>query len=829
LAPLAVGAEVERKATKMQVVRQASGMLRQFMPCILAAAIGVGVSVAVAGLTANRETRNAEQQFNATADNDFMIVQNGVKEYVNKLRAVRALFDSSDASVSRNAFEAFTRPLMLENAAIATLSWVPRVLNPERAEFEREGARQGLPDYHIKMMHADGVTMTPSPERGEYYPIFYATVPKTSPLYGLDLRSEPPTLLELDQARDQDRLGISGMRTLISASGKQSGFLFSLPIYKRATLPNSIEARRRDLAGFVHGSLITSKMVETIIATNQTPQGLDSFFFARDADAAELPIYGYASGPRPTALQPTSRGSLAAGPSVSRDLTADGQPWLTMEMVPAPGGPLVVYHDRAWIVLIFGLIITGIVVTYISSSRRHALHMIRVNQKVSDQAKTDALTGLPNRRAFMEGLGTAFASARRGGKPCAVLYFDLDHFKDVNDTLGHAAGDELLHVIAARVRGAVRCNDIVARFGGDEFAVLQSDADDLAAAGALAAKIGKLVAEPCFIEGNEVHVSASIGISGYTPEVAGPDAMMIQADLALYRAKEEGRNCFRFHSADLDREVTERVIIAEELRGAVERNELELYYQPQVEIRSGRIAGMEALLRWNHPTRGQIPPSMFIPIAERSGEILRLEQWVLDAACRQLRLWQNEEIAPEIVGVNFSALHFKGSADIDRDVAASLDKWGLAPGKIEIELTESVLMDITQQHNDRFESLRRLGVRIAIDDFGTGYSSLNYLANYPISRIKIAQELVFGVDTDRRSATVVRAAIRLAHELGIEIIAEGVETEGQEKFLVSAGCEYAQGYYFSRPVTATRATELLRAGAIKPIRGALRLVQTTAA
>jgi predicted signal transduction protein with EAL and GGDEF domain len=369
----------------------------------------------------------------------------------------------------------------------------------------------------------------------------------------------------------------------------------------------------------------------------------------------------------------------------------------------------------------------------------------------------------------------------------------------------------------------------VARFGGDEFAILQSDADDLAAAGTLAAKIGKIVAEPYSIEGKEVHISASIGISRYTPDVAMPDAMMIQADLALYRAKADGRNCVRFHSAELDREVTERVIITDELRGAVKRNEFELYYQPQVEIRSGRITGMEALLRWNHPARGQIPPSVFIPIAERSGEIQPLGQWVLDAACRQLQLWQNEGIAPETVGVNFSALQFKVSADVDRDVAASLDKWGIAPGKIEIELTESVLMEITQQHSDRFERLHRRGVRIAIDDFGTGYSSLNYLANYPINRIKIAQELVFGVDTDSRSATVVRAAIRLAHELDIEIIAEGVETAGQEQFLLSSGCELGQGYYFSRPVNAERATELLRAGRIGPVRKPPRLVEFTAA
>ena len=814
---------------KMQVVRQASRVLRQFAPCLLAAAIGVGVSVAAAGMTANRETRDAKQQFNATAENNFMVVQNGVNEYVNKLRAVRALFDSSDAAVSRNAFAAFTRPLMLENAAISTLSWVPRVLNSERADFEREAVRQGLPDYHIKMMHADGITLSLSPERSEYYPVFYATVPKNSPLYGLDLRSEPPTLVEMEQARDHDQLGISGLRTLISAGGNQSGFLFSLPVYRSGPPPNSTEDRRRNLAGFVHGSVITGKMVETIFATNKMPEGLDSFFFARDAGPAGPPIYVYRSRTRPGAPQSANRGSLAAGLHLSRDLTAEGQPWLTMEMVPIPGGPLVAHHDRAWILLVFGLVLTGIIVTYIRSSRRHAFRMMRVNQKVSELAQMDTLTGLVNRRTFMERLGAAFAAGGRGARPFAVLYFDLDHFKDVNDTLGHAAGDELLHEVAARVQGAIRGNDIVARFGGDEFAILQSDAEDLAAAGRLAAKIGKIVAEPYTIEGNDVHISASIGISRYTPDVAGPDAMIIQADLALYRAKADGRNCARFHSAELDREVTERVIITDELRGAVQRNELELYYQPQVEIRSGRVTGMEALLRWNHPTRGQIPPSVFIPVAERSGEIQPLGQWVLDAACRQLQLWQKEGIAPETVGVNFSALQFKGAAELDCDVAACLDKWGIAPGNIEIELTESVLMEITQQQSDRFERLRRRGVRIAIDDFGTGYSSLNCLANYSINRIKIAQELVFGVDTDRRSATVVRAAIRLAHELGIEIIAEGVETEGQEKFLLSAGCEHAQGYYFSRPVKAARATELLRIGTIEPIHGTLRLVQTTAA
>jgi diguanylate cyclase (GGDEF)-like protein len=757
-----------------------------------------------------------------------MVVQNGLNEYLDRLQAVRALFDSAEEPVSRSAFGAFTRPLLLENAAIANLSWVPRVLNSERSDHERSAVRQGLAGYRIKAMGANG-NIVPSPEESEYFPVFYATLPSTSPLYGLDLRSEPAKLVELERARDTGRLGFSRVSTLVSTGGPQSAFLFSLPVYKRGQPHETLEDRRRNLAGFVHGSLITAEMIDGIIAANETPMGLDSFFFAPSAGPDAPPIYVHGSRLRTTPVETENRAALAANPHWSRNLVADGQPWMTMELVPMPDGPLIVKHDRSWLVLAFGLIITAVFVTYIGSSRRHAFRMMRVNQKVSDLAQMDELTSLPNRRAFTERLNAAFAACGRGARPFAVLYFDLDHFKDVNDTLGHAVGDALLRQVATRVTAAIRDNDVAARFGGDEFAILQSDVDDLAAAGDLAGKIGRLVAEPYFVDGSEVHISASIGISRYTPDVAGPEAVMIQADLALYRAKEDGRNCFRFHNSDLDREVQERVIIAEELRGALSRGELELHYQPQVELRSGRIVGLEALLRWNNPKRGPIPPAVFIPIAERSGQIQVLGEWVLDAACRQLRSWLDAGLAPERVGVNFSALHFKGATDLDREVAASLDKWSIAPGSIEIELTESVLMDVTQQHNDRFERLRRLGVKIAIDDFGTGYSSLSYLANYPINRVKIAQELVFGVDTDSRSASVVRAAVRLAHELGIEVIAEGVETEGQATFLLSAGCEHAQGYYFSRPVNVERATALLRLGKVQPGRPPLRLLQTTAA
>lgn len=813
----------------MQVVMRVFDKLRQFVPCMVAATIGIAVTASATGVIIARDDNDAERQFRVVAENHFMVLQNGLNGYVKRLEAVRALFDSSLDRVSRSEFEAFTRPLLRENAAIATLSWVPRVLNSERTQHERQGVLEGLPDYHIKDMVRAGGAMVAAPERSEYYPIFYATVPKTSPLYGLDLRSEADTLSELEHSRDADRLGFSPVPTLVSTDRTQGGFLFSLPIYKRGSPHDSIESRRRDLIGFVHGSVITDKMVSTIITDNKTPKGLDLFFYQPGSGAQAMPLYMHPSRLRSPPLEPLSRAAAITGRFWSRDLEADRQPWLTMVAQPMPGGPLIAHHDRSWIVLAFGLLLTAAVVTYIRSTRSHASRMMHVNKKVSDLAQSDPLTLLANRRVFVDRLRHAFASCRRGAKPFAVLYFDLDHFKDVNDTLGHAVGDELLRQVAARVKGALRENDVFARFGGDEFAILQTDVSDHPAAGTLAAKIGQLIAQPYPIEGNDVHISASIGIARYSADVGRPDEMMIQADLALYRAKEDGRSCYRFHSADLDRQVQERVVIAEELRGAIDRNEFELYYQPQVELRSGRIVGVEALLRWNHGKRGAISPSVFIPIAERSGQVQVLGQWVLDAACGQLRKWEDAGLAPELVGVNFSALHFKASAGIDREVSTCLNKWQINPDAIEIELTESVLMDITQQHDARLQRLRQLGVRIAVDDFGTGYSSLSYLANYPISRVKIAQELVSGVEADSRSATVVRAAIRLAHELGIDIIAEGVETEGQSEFLLSAGCEHGQGFYFSRPVDAAQATELLRVGKIALARRPLRLVEAPAA
>ena len=300
-------------------------------------------------------------------------------------------------------------------------------------------------------------------------------------------------------------------------------------------------------------------------------------------------------------------------------------------------------------------------------------------EKIATLARTDALTGLPNRAAFLERLNLEFARAKRGGTQFAVHYLDLDHFKDVNDTLGHPVGDKLLCAVAERLTSCVRETDMVARFGGDEFAVLQDDIEDTANVETLAAKIGEVVAALYAIDGNQVHTTASIGIVPYGSDVTGVDAMMMKADLALYRAKNDGRNQFRFHVAELDEQTRERMIIGEELRYAIKRDEFELYYQPQVELKSGSIVGLEALIRWNHPKRGLLLPGVFIPIAETSGSIVPIGEWVIEQACRQIKTWSDLNIAPPIIAINLSGAQFKLASQLDQIVTENLARYDVAP------------------------------------------------------------------------------------------------------------------------------------------------------
>jgi diguanylate cyclase (GGDEF)-like protein/PAS domain S-box-containing protein len=436
-------------------------------------------------------------------------------------------------------------------------------------------------------------------------------------------------------------------------------------------------------------------------------------------------------------------------------------------------------------------------------------------EKISLLARTDGLTGLANRSTFTERLNQAFAAAQRGSLTFAILYLDLDRFKPVNDTFGHPIGDLLLQQVAQRLRNCTRESDLVARLGGDEFAILQGEMREPANAGLLAAKIQAALSLPYLINGNDIDISVSIGISPYVAGSVSSDAMLVKADLALYRSKDEGRNQYRFHSDDLDQEVLDRVTLAGEIRKAIDRGEFELQYQPQVELSSQNIVGMEALVRWNHPTRGLLAPGLFVPIAEKTGTIIALGHWVFDQACRQMSIWRNEGLSLPVIAVNLSLFQLKSGQELVRDVTETIAKWGLTPPDIEFDVTERTLAQLTWTQNEVLPQLRELGVKIAIDDFGSEYSSFDYVRAYRVNHLKITQSFINRSTSDPESAATIRAIVNFAHDIGIGVIAQGVETKQQCDLLTSTDATtQAQGFHFSKAVGAGRAGELLREGRV---------------
>lgn len=423
----------------------------------------------------------------------------------------------------------------------------------------------------------------------------------------------------------------------------------------------------------------------------------------------------------------------------------------------------------------------------------------------------DALTGLPNAAVLRTYLPLALAQARRTGQMLGILILDLDRFNVINESLGHRIGDLALEMIAARLQGCVGATDIVARVGGDEFAIVQNNVPNVGATAGLAEKLLAALAEPVVVQGHELHVGGSIGISVFPIDESDPEQLLKNADLAMYQAKREGRNTFQFFSSALNVGTQDRMTLEREMRRALTLNQFRLWYQPQVEVASGKVIGLEALVRWQHPERGLISPATFIAIAEESGLIVPLGDWVLGEACRANQAWQAAGLSKVRVAVNLSALQFKRGGLLD-SIREHLRATRLDPRYLELEVTESLIMEDAQAAAQVMEQLHQLGIQIALDDFGTGYSSLSYLKRFPLDKLKIDQSFVRDLDRNTDAALIVRAIIGLGQSLGLQVIAEGVERASQLAFLRDANCLEIQGYYFSPPMPAEKIPTLLRHG-----------------
>jgi len=448
---------------------------------------------------------------------------------------------------------------------------------------------------------------------------------------------------------------------------------------------------------------------------------------------------------------------------------------------------------------------------------RDITERIVAEREIAELARTDTLTGLANRRTFVERLNQKFEESRRSGSRFAVLYLDLDHFKSINDSLGHPAGDDLLRIVASRLSGSVRATDLVARFGGDEFAVLLTTTIEVSDIASVAAKIAIALAAPCTVCDHEIQTTASIGISPYFDGTESAEVILKQADMALYRAKEDGRDRICFHSAELDQLARDHDSLSDDLWLAIEHDQLEVFFQPQVAIASGEIVGLEALARWNHPTRGMVPPSTFIPVAEKSHIIVQLGHWVLNRTCQEIRRWKDAGLFPPVIAVNVSAAELRLADKFVGNLLDTLQRWGVAPSELELDIPESVWVDLIRAKQDVVGELRRAGIRIALDDFGGSGGSVAHLWADQIARIKIAPQLIEAMLRKPTGASAVRTIFSLAHLLGIDVIAECVETEAQREFLLAGmATAGAQGYLYSKAVSPEEAGELIRGRAVSP-------------
>lgn len=432
----------------------------------------------------------------------------------------------------------------------------------------------------------------------------------------------------------------------------------------------------------------------------------------------------------------------------------------------------------------------------------------QAEEHVRHLAHYDALTDLPNRTLFSDRLGQALIKAQRNHGKAAVMFLDLDRFKVINDTLGHSIGDLLLQAVAARLTGCVREGDTVSRLGGDEFVILLPEIRDAEDTYVVAQKLLAAAALPFELRGHELHISASIGISFYPDDGASAEVLMRNADAAMYRAKEMGRNNYQFYHADMNARSFERLAMETSMRRALEQEQFELYYQPRYEMPGGGIVGVEALIRWHHPDLGLVLPVQFIPLAEETGLILPIGEWVLRTAATQGKAWQQAGLPPLFMAVNISARQFR-QIDFAGKVGQILQDTGFDPRWLELELTETTLMSHAEENVVTLSKLKAMGIRIAIDDFGTGYSSLGYLKRLPVDILKIDCSFVGDMTVSLDDAAIVEAIIAMARSLGLHVVAEGVETVEQSKFLQARKCDEMQGCYFSKPLPVDQLLPIL--------------------
>ncbi|SEM23473.1 EAL domain-containing protein [Bradyrhizobium sp. OK095] len=771
---------------------RAAPLLGLYRPALVAIAVGLLFSIVGAAAVARWEDRVNRIEFENAAETEAIVMQNGMGEYISRLVALRTLFESTNEEITRSEFETFSARLFERHPGMLRIAWVPRVNRKERAEYEAAAITDGVSGYRIKSLQ--GETFASAPQSDEYFPVFYSTQPKTSTVYGMDYATIPERRAALERARDND--GVAAIRTRLyepREGGRLPDILVAIPVYAKGTSRETVADRRRNLAGFVVGVFDLPLLMQSMrVTTGASPAVSVNIYppFTGQIVSLEEMLPDFSSA----ATAPQSMRDVARTLHWSGGLKIGDTDWQVRAM-PTAGGALETGYDRAAAVLIVGMLLTLSLSTYLMLASRNSRRLSLANRRVLELAQTDILTGLPNRAFFLARLDELNDQLSDSGSTFSILMLDLDRFKNVNDSLGHGAGDVLLRQVAQRLRSALRVSDVLARLGGDEFAIIQEACEDQRACSTeLAARIAKLVAEPFLLPGHRVEIGTSIGIAIAPDHGSDQEQLLKKADLALYRSKSAGRNCFTIYDEAMSAELEARNTLEGDLRDGIARCQLEVHYQPFVDALSGALRGFEALVRWRHPTRGLIPPDQFIPLAEETGLIVPLGEFVLRRACADAALWPSDLA----VAVNLSPIQFK-EAELFQMICAALADSGLPPQRLEIEITESVLLERGVENLAFMERLKHLGIELALDDFGTGYSSLSYLTTFPFDKIKIDKSFIRNLTHQPRSSAIIASIVTLARGLDMSVTAEGVETNEEFERLTALGVNFAQGYLFGRP------------------------------
>ncbi|HUI16980.1 MAG TPA: EAL domain-containing protein [Alphaproteobacteria bacterium] len=798
--------------------------LRIYWAAALAACIGVAVSFAAF----HGARLFSEDQLRADLTQQAALRARGLQEVLSHYEGTIDGFAASFPTdhVTSAEFDAYAHNVYLASHLLGTgfknVSWEPRVRDAERASFEAAAQADGFPGYRIRDLAPDG-TLVPAARREQYFPIRYFDPMVASAPLGLDVMGSGTRAAATRDAIEK-RMPIATAPLRFISGGR--GCVIYVPVFKPGPVDASSLRASERLVGFLSFRLLISAAIDSVMdALQPVPQGVDMYMLDDGAAPSDRLFYARLALQGSVTVDPDDAPSALVEPYSGSSFDFAGRDW-TVIVRPTPAMLASRITWAGWRELSIGLALTALLTAYLISSRNRAdrlrvlasslrqeiVERERAEERIIHSARHDFLTGLPNRMLFLERLKQEIARAKRGEKSFAVLYLDLDRFKDINDTLGHQMGDLLLKAVADRLSEGVRDIDTVARLGGDEFAVIQTGLQDATDAAILSNKLLELLHRPFRLGDQDIHTDASIGTAVYTVSSGDEQATLVHADLAMYKAKAEGGGRFCFHLPEMEEEVRARATLTEELRSGIERDELALYYQPLVDLKTGTVAGIEALVRWRHPKRELLLPGAFLGEAERSGLIFDLDARVLREACRQGRAWLDSGIAPGVISVNVASATLKRGTQYLQLLEETLRETGYPPERLELELADAAFVATTQAHRETLEGMRRLAIKLVIDDFGVGYSSLEYLRLFPVDRIKLARGLVAGLATEANSAAIAETIIKLAAALSIKLVAVGVEFGEQVEFLRTHGCAEAQGFYFSAALPPERAAALIRGG-----------------